>query len=588
MSCTDGGTVRASAGTAGVLGLATTAGAVPPTTAYFLLGSGCQRDCGFCAQARSSRARAGLLSRVTWPEVDPGQARQALAASAVERICLQLTDSPQAQAMAREFLRPGAPFPVCVSATGLGGEEVRELLAGGAERVSLPLDAATPQLYQTVKGNPGWEKTRALLGRLAQEHPGRMGTHLVVGLGETEEEMLRAIGSLLDDGITVALFAFTPIAGTRMAGWPRPSLAVYRRVQVGHFILQQRAATVRDLYFEAGKLASVGLDRESLRQLLADGTAFRTSGCPGCNRPYYNERPGQAPYNYPRPLLPAEVEAEVSQILDDLAPSPHAAGVWRLVESGPGSAAWNMAVDEALALVHAQGNTPPTLRLYTWDPPAVSVGYAQALEGEVNLEECRRAGVHWVRRPTGGRAVLHEYELTYCVVIRQSLLPGSVLATYRRLAAGLAEVLRRLGLDPTLAGATDRPCRRSAACFDEASAHELLVAGKKVLGSAQVRRDGVILQHGSLLLEFSPGRLAQFLPGLSPERVGARAAGVSELRGRPTSAGEAAGAFREGFARGLGITLRPGGLTVKERQLAETLLPRYADPALNRPGRRVI
>ncbi|HAI21079.1 MAG TPA: radical SAM protein, partial [Clostridiales bacterium UBA8153] len=274
MSSTDGGTCRVSAGTAGVLGLSSTAGAVLPTTAYFLLGNGCQRDCGFCAQASGSRARAGLLSRITWPEVELEQARQALVKSAVQRVCLQLTDSPEARALAWEFLRPGGALPVCVSATGLGKEGVEELLAGGAERVALPLDAATPELYRMVKGDPGWEKTRELLSRLVRAFPGRIGTHLVVGLGETEEEMLRTIASLVEDGITVALFAFTPIPGTRMAGSPRPSLAAYRRIQVGHFLLQLGVVTVGGFCFEEGKLVSAGLDRERLQHLLADGTAF--------------------------------------------------------------------------------------------------------------------------------------------------------------------------------------------------------------------------------------------------------------------------------------------------------------------------
>jgi lipoate-protein ligase A len=503
----------------------------------------------------------------------------------VQRVCLQLTDSPGARDLAWEFLRQGALVPVCVSATGLGREEVEELLAGGAERVALPLDAATPGLYQLVKGGPGWERTRELLAELARAFPGRAGTHLVVGLGETEEELLRATASLLEDGVTVALFAFTPIPGTPMAGHPRPTLASYRRIQAGHFLLRRGAVTVSDLRFEAGRLASVGLTRDSFRQLLAGGEAFRTSGCPGCNRPYYNERPGQAMYNYPRPLSPAEAEAEVSAVVDDSTPGPREAGVWRLLETGAGDAAWNMAVDEALARVHARGDGPPTLRLYTWDPPAVSVGYAQALEGEVDLEACRRAGVHWVRRPTGGRAILHEHELTYSLVIRQSRLPGPVPATYGQLARGLAGAMRQLGLEPTLAAPPARAARHSAACFDEPSAHELLVAGKKVLGSAQVRREGVILQHGSWLLQFSPGRLASFLPGVDPGRVAVKAAGVSELLGRPVGAEEAARAFREGFARGLGITLEPGVLTGEELRVARELLPGYAHPALGRPGR---
>ncbi|MEW5933385.1 MAG: biotin/lipoate A/B protein ligase family protein, partial [Bacillota bacterium] len=135
---------------------------------------------------------------------------------------------------------------------------------------------------------------------------------------------------------------------------------------------------------------------------------------------------------------------------------------WRLIRDGYHDGATNMAVDEAIMLAHARGEVPPTLRFYGWRPPALSLGYAQKAEREVDLEACRRAGVDVVRRPTGGRAVLHDREVTYSVVISTALFPGSVVETYRRLSAGLVEGLRLLGLQAEVQEGPPRAGLRSA------------------------------------------------------------------------------------------------------------------------------
>jgi len=579
--------LRASAGTAAVLGLADLPrGDVPPTAAYFLAGGRCRRECGFCPQSHSSSSRADLLSRVTWPEVDAEAARAALGGSAVRRACIQLTDSADAWAEALRLLERPLPVPVCISCTGLNAESAARLLDAGADRVVLPLDAATPEIYAEVKGGSGWAHTRESLRRLAAGAPGRVGTHLVAGLGETEKEMLATIASLIREGVAVGLFAFTPVPGTRLADRSPPDLASYRRVQAGFFLLRKGRVKGQDLGFHFGQLVAPGLDEAGLREFLADGKAFRTSGCPDCNRPYYNERPGREPYNYPRPLTADEARQQVDAVARDLFPRPpqgRSRPTWRLVRSEPAAAAWNMAVDEAMARVHACGLTPPSLRLYAWQPPAVSVGRNQSPGEQVDLAACRREGVEWVRRPTGGGAVLHDEELTYSVILRASSLPGSVLRTYEALAAGLGEALRELGLEPEVA--TGRPGLPpgSSPCFEAPSAHEFMLEGRKVVGSAQVRREGVILQHGSMLLDFSPERHARFLAGADAGRLRRRAIGVSEAAGRAVTWEEAARAFATGFARGLGITLVEDRLTPEELRLAEELAEGYRQETVKNP-----
>ncbi len=166
----------------------------------------------------------------------------------------------------------------------------------------------------------GWARRLDLLRRAARLFPGRIGTHLIAGLGETEQEMALALQDLLDRGVMVGLFAFTPVAGTLWEDRPPPSLASYRRIQAARYVMARGACRADGFSFSTtGQILSYGLHRERLRELLAGGRAFQTAGCPGCNRPYYNERPGKVMYNYPRPVHPAEVEAALSAVVAELA-----------------------------------------------------------------------------------------------------------------------------------------------------------------------------------------------------------------------------------------------------------------------------
>ncbi len=241
-----------------------------------------------------------------------------------------------------------------------------------------------------------------------------------------------------------------------------------------------------------------------------------------------------------------------------------------------------MAVDEAILLHHAQGRVPPTLRFYRWAPAAVTIGYFQDLHGSVDLAACRALGLDCVRRPTGGRAVLHEHEATYSVVISQRLLAGSIVQTYRELSAGLRAGLARLGLAAELAVAAERRAaggRGSAACFDAPSWYELTAGGRKVAGSAQTRRHGAILQHGSIPLVFDARKVMAVLRpprGASPDRTLAvlrgRAAGLNEVLGRPLTLEEVETALAAGFAEVLGVELTEGELTPEEAETARRLV----------------
>jgi lipoyl(octanoyl) transferase len=255
-----------------------------------------------------------------------------------------------------------------------------------------------------------------------------------------------------------------------------------------------------------------------------------------------------------------------------------------------------MAVDEALFRVHIRRKNPPTLRLYGWLSPALSIGYFQDYEKEVDDAACRRFGVEVVRRATGGKAVLHESELTYAVIAGadSSLIPADILASYRVISGCIASGLARIGIHTRMKEdgrqATDGTLRSS--CFSSPSRYELLVGERKICGSAQMRSQGVFLQHGSLLTAFDPLRTCAVM---LPHRD---AAGYADLlRHSVTSVGEQAAAavkeeslcrhLQEGFEAMLGIRFREGQLTPEEEELRDELMAKkYGNEGWNREGRK--
>ena len=243
---------------------------------------------------------------------------------------------------------------------------------------------------------------------------------------------------------------------------------------------------------------------------------------------------------------------------------------WALVETPSASAAWNMALDSALLGRAAAGEIGPTLRLYAWSPPAVSVGRFQRETARIDWAYCRARGWEAVRRPTGGRALLHQHELTYAIVLPAETLGGagvrsSYAALNELLAAGLARLASGIAPD---AAATSR-AGASPNCFRHLAAADLGVAAGKCVGSAQARRGGALLQHGSVILEADRDAWARLFGD-----AGALVS-LNEARGRRVSWEETRDALAEGFAR-RGILLRAGDLAGETCSLAESLLA--ADP----------
>ncbi len=303
--------IHVSAGTAAALGLKSIKMAARPTTAYLLRGSGCTMNCAFCPQSRESRVPSNRLGRVNWPAFPLRELTKGLKnaeESGIKRICLQGTRSEEEVSgfcnLLAEF-KNVSQLPVCVSTWISNEQETGELLQAGAERVSIALDIASESAYARYKGGSLSERKNLLL-TCAGRFPGRIATHLICGLGETEEEMIATIDFLLKHKVTVALFAFAPVSGTPLALHPQPEPAGYRRVQASYYLLREGLISFPQLVFKQGRLVSFGISGRQLQKLLKGGAAFRTSGCPDCNRPYYNEKPGGFIYNYPQPLTAAQ------------------------------------------------------------------------------------------------------------------------------------------------------------------------------------------------------------------------------------------------------------------------------------------
>jgi len=260
---------------------------------------------------------------------------------------------------------------------------------------------------------------------------------------------------------------------------------------------------------------------------------------------------------------------------------------WRVLDTGMLDGASNMAIDEAILTAVVEGQSPPTIRFYGWSPPCASMGYAQPIASTIDLDACRERGYTWVRRPTGGRAVLHIDELTYSVVALQGepQVAGDIVTSYRRLSRGLLAGLEQLGCSVIAADKQSGNVEsKSTACFDVPSHYEITVRGRKLVGSAQVRKRGGVLQHGALPLEGDVTRLVEVLAMPEPERellrtkLAGRAIALDEALGHSVSRETVVSALRAGFAQALDLDLVPGHLTAYEQEVAQRLSGRYRGP----------
>lgn len=321
--------IRVSLGSAFVIGLLKGKIDAMPTTVYLLTyrNGKCFANCGFCPQSRDSFCNENMLSRVSWPVFSTKNVingiKEAAENGKIKRVCIQALNYPEVfkciQALVKEIYQL-TKISISVSCQPLKKEYMQLLAEAGAERIGIPIDAATEELFEQVKGGLvggpySWERQFELLKHAVKIYgEGNVSTHLIVGLGETEEDMIKIIQKCVDIGVLPALFAFTPILGTKLEKQPQPLIKSYRRIQIARYLICNKMEKYEEMKFDEGKIKNFGVNNQFLLQNIKKGDPFLTSGCPSCNRPYYNEKPSGPIYNYPRSLT----EEEIIQIIRQL------------------------------------------------------------------------------------------------------------------------------------------------------------------------------------------------------------------------------------------------------------------------------
>jgi lipoate-protein ligase A len=255
---------------------------------------------------------------------------------------------------------------------------------------------------------------------------------------------------------------------------------------------------------------------------------------------------------------------------------------WRLLKTPPANGSWNMAVDEALLESVGRDVAPPTLRLFAWEPPCLSLGYAQSIH-VVDEGRLRPNGWDLVRRSTGGGAILHTDELTYSVIgpANEPRLSGDIITSYQRLSTAILLALKNLGLpaesQPLMKSSQDTP--PDPVCFEIPSHYEITVNGKKLVGSAQARKKNAVLQHGTLPIHGDLTRITEVLVypdegarAKAARRLLSRATTVENVLGKIVPWEEVAKAFANAFKTALDIDLFIEELSTPERVRAEELI----------------
>lgn len=309
--------IRLSSGTAIELGLLNKRSDIPPTTAYIMIGESCTNKCSFCSQSIESNTRKDKLSRVVWPPYSKEDILDSLLNyknQNIRRICIQSTASKEAYQTVEEFLlyiKDKTNMPISLSAKLESSEDIDRFLSMGIDRVGIAIDAANKKLYEEIKGN-NFEGKIEFIVSSAKKYPGKISTHIIVGLGESHKDIYNLYSYLKSNNVTISLFAFTPVRGTKMENVNQPEIESYRRVQLMTYMID-KGYKEEYFRFDDEYLEEIKLDSRIIEDI-ERGYPFEIRGCKDCNRPYYNERPGSTIYNYSRRLTNEDIDLAKEEI----------------------------------------------------------------------------------------------------------------------------------------------------------------------------------------------------------------------------------------------------------------------------------
>jgi len=300
--------------------------------------NGCIANCLYCGQAKevSNGPDCKSLIRVEWPsyplsEVIAAVKKASEKDSFVQRVCISSLTTPKAPEdlirMVKEVkMGTGLKVSTLITPTSFNEKDLERIKDAGAENITIAVDTATPELFDKLrgKGSKGPHTWDRYIGGIRDavsvmgNGGNTVGVHLIIGLGETEEEAVKFIQACYDTGARVHLFSFYPEQGSAMENWPQPPMEQYRRVQLARHLIDGRKSQFENMRFESGRLVDFGLSKRDILSIVQKGTAFMTTGCPGCNRPYANETPTQAMQgllrNYPFPPNHQDIQTLVKQM----------------------------------------------------------------------------------------------------------------------------------------------------------------------------------------------------------------------------------------------------------------------------------
>jgi biotin synthase-related radical SAM superfamily protein len=282
---------------------------------------GCKANCAFCGLAgeRERRESGGSFIRVPWKTFPTGTVIDAIktAPDYVGRVCISMITHPRCRNDVLEICRrvsteTNKSVSLLISPTVLLRDDLQAMKDAGADRIGVAIDGATKEIFdrhrgKAVGGPHNWDRYWSVYEKSLQIFGGGMsGVHLICGLGETEQEMVRAIARAREMGGFTHLFSFFPEAGSAMEMHTPPSIGSYRRIQLARWLIDNDRITIGDMEFDPqGRIRDFGMDSAELEDVVAGGEPFETSGCPGpdgkvaCNRPYGNEKPGPHIRNFP-------------------------------------------------------------------------------------------------------------------------------------------------------------------------------------------------------------------------------------------------------------------------------------------------
>jgi len=323
--------VRISIGSAILIGLEKGSISDPPKTIYLMtfFPGRCKANCGFCAQARESKADLEHLSRVAWPVFETEKVLYKIGKApkeGIERICVQALNYPRVfndLIGLIKAIKGISNLPVSISCQPLNERQMHLLKDGEVDRIAVSLDASTKVIFEKIKGlerrsSYRWETHLETLKKAVEIFGrGKVTTHIILGLEESERDFCFLFDEMRNMGVEVALFALTPIKGILFEKADPPPAKYYRRAHLARYLIARGIIKFNEIKFDRlGRMADWGLSRKVLIEAVSSGEPFLTSGCSGCNRPYYNEKVSGPVYNFPRPPTENETKEIEGSIRD--------------------------------------------------------------------------------------------------------------------------------------------------------------------------------------------------------------------------------------------------------------------------------